>query len=152
MQQPRIWLVEDEQSIADTLVYMLQQEGFQVSVFGRGLPALEAAAHQAPDVAILDVGLPDISGFELCRRLLTRYPALPVLFLTARSERSISCWGWKSALTIISPSRFHHAKSARGCEPCCGGCRSLPRHRRWYASANLCSMSRRRRSAGSASR
>lgn len=41
MQQPRIWLVEDEQSIADTLVYMLQQEGFQVSVFGRGLPALE---------------------------------------------------------------------------------------------------------------
>ena len=86
MQQPRIWLVEDEQSIADTLVYMLQQEGFQVTVFGRGLPALEAAAHQAPDVAILDVGLPDISGFELCRRLLTRYPALPVLFLTARSD------------------------------------------------------------------
>ncbi|STV46891.1 DNA-binding response regulator CreB [Klebsiella pneumoniae] len=65
---------------------LLQQEGFQVSVFGRGLPALEAAAHQAPDVAILDVGLPDISGFELCRRLLTRYPALPVLFLTARSD------------------------------------------------------------------
>ena len=86
MQQPRIWLVEDEQSIADTLVYMLQQEGFQVTVFDRGLPALEAAAHQAPDVAILDVGLPDISGFELCRRLLTRFPALPVLFLTARSD------------------------------------------------------------------
>ena len=46
MQQPRIWLVEDEQSIADTLVYPLQQEGFQVTVFGRGLPALEAAAQQ----------------------------------------------------------------------------------------------------------
>lgn len=57
-----------------------------VTVFDRGLPALEAAAHQAPDVAILDVGLPDISGFELCRRLLTRFPALPVLFLTARSD------------------------------------------------------------------
>ena len=79
MQQPRIWLVEDEQSIADTPVYMLQQEGFGQRLW-RGLPALEAAAHQAPDVAILDVGLPDISGFELCRRLLTRYPALPVLF------------------------------------------------------------------------
>ena len=85
MQQPRIWLVEDEQSIADTLVYMLQQEGFQVSVFGRGLPALEAAAHQAPDVAILDVGLPDISGFELCHRIRAS-SQIPLLFLTARSE------------------------------------------------------------------
>ncbi|EML2227814.1 MULTISPECIES: two-component system response regulator CreB [Enterobacteriaceae] len=86
MQQPRIWLVEDERSIADTLVYMLQQEGFDVTVFERGLPALDAALHQSPDLAILDVGLPDISGFELCRRLLARHPALPLLFLTARSE------------------------------------------------------------------
>lgn len=86
MQQPRIWLVEDELSIADTLVYMLQQEGFVVTAFERGLPVLDAAHHQIPDLAILDVGLPDISGFELCRRLLARYPALPVLFLTARSE------------------------------------------------------------------
>ena len=86
MQQPRIWLVEDEMSIADTLVYMLQQEGFIVTAFERGLPALDAAHHHQPDLAILDVGLPDISGFELCRRLLARYPALPVLFLTARSE------------------------------------------------------------------
>ena len=90
MQQPRIWLVEDEQSIADTLVYMLQQEGFQVSVFGRGLPALEAAAHQAPDVAILDVGLPDISGFELCRRLLTRYPALRISAVENPASRARS--------------------------------------------------------------
>ncbi|MFO5518968.1 response regulator, partial [Klebsiella pneumoniae] len=73
MQQPRIWLVEDEQSIADTLVYMLQQEGFQVSVFGRGLPALEAAAHQAPDVAILDVGLAGISRVGVWRCLLAAY-------------------------------------------------------------------------------
>lgn len=86
MQQPRIWLVEDELSIADTLVYMLQQEGFIVTAFERGLPALDASHHQIPDLAILDVGLPDISGFELCRRLLARHPALPVLFLTARSE------------------------------------------------------------------
>ena len=51
MQQPRIWLVEDEQSIADTLVYMLQQEGFQVTVFDRGLPALEAMTPRAFSVA-----------------------------------------------------------------------------------------------------
>lgn len=86
MQQPLIWLVEDEISIADTLIYMLQQEGFAVKAFGRGLPALDKAQHQLPALAILDVGLPDISGFELCRQLLARHPSLPVLFLTARSD------------------------------------------------------------------
>lgn len=86
MPQPRIWLVEDEASIAETLIYMLQQDGFAVTSFERGLPVLDAAARQLPDLAILDVGLPDISGFELCRRLLARAPGLPVLFLTARSD------------------------------------------------------------------
>ncbi|MBV8871660.1 MAG: two-component system response regulator CreB [Metakosakonia sp.] len=86
MSQPRIWLVEDEASIAETLIYMLQQDGFAVTSFERGLPVLDEAARQLPDLAILDVGLPDISGFELCRRLLARAPGLPVLFLTARSD------------------------------------------------------------------
>ncbi len=86
MQQPMVWLVEDETSIADTLIYMLQQEGFAVKAFERGLPVLEAARRQAPALAILDVGLPDISGFELCRQLLAHHPSLPVLFLTARSD------------------------------------------------------------------
>lgn len=63
MQRETVWLVEDEQGIADTLVYMLQQEGFGVEVFERGLPVLDKARQQVPDVMILDVGLPDISGF-----------------------------------------------------------------------------------------
>ncbi|MDN8601156.1 two-component system response regulator CreB [Citrobacter sp. S2-9] len=86
MQQERVWLVEDEQGIADTLIYMLQQEGFTVEAFERGFPVLEQARSRLPDVIILDVGLPDISGFELCRKLLERHPALPILFLTARSD------------------------------------------------------------------
>lgn len=86
MQQPLIWLVEDEVSIAETLVYMLSQEGFAVKTFERGLSALDEARLCPPALAILDVGLPDISGFELCRRLLALHPSLPVLFLTARSD------------------------------------------------------------------
>jgi CheY-like chemotaxis protein len=48
MQQPVVWLVEDEISIADTLIYMLQQEGFAVKAFERGLPVLEEARRQVP--------------------------------------------------------------------------------------------------------
>lgn len=123
MQQVRVWLVEDEQGIADTLIYMLTQEGFLVEAFERGLPALEKAHFQVPDVAILDVGLPDISGFELCRQLLERHPALPILFLTARSDEvdRIACWGWKSVPMITLQNHSHPAKSAPECERCCGG-------------------------------
>jgi len=86
MSSPTIWLVEDEAAIADTLLYMLQLEGFETRWFPRGVPVLEALPLQVPDLVILDVGLPDINGFELCRRLLALQPDLPVLFLTARSE------------------------------------------------------------------
>ncbi|QGU86409.1 two-component system response regulator CreB [Erwinia sorbitola] len=86
MSSATIWLVEDEAAIADTLLYMLQLEGFETRWFPRGMPLLEALPQQAPDLVILDVGLPDINGFELCRRLLAQQPDLPVLFLTARSE------------------------------------------------------------------
>lgn len=86
MNQTTVWLVEDETSISDALAYVMQLEGFTVRAFERGLPALDAARHALPDLVVLDVGLPDISGFELCRQLLAAHPSLPVLFLTARSE------------------------------------------------------------------
>ncbi|MGN7851140.1 MULTISPECIES: two-component system response regulator CreB [Serratia] len=85
--KPVLWLVEDEPSIADTLVYTLESEGFEVRWFERAEPALQALAQEgAPALAILDVGLPDINGFELCRRLLAQAADLPILFLTARSD------------------------------------------------------------------
>ncbi len=64
MQQPQVWLVEDEQGIADTLIYTLQLEGFTVELFARGLPALEKARQQRPDAVILDVGLPDTAALS----------------------------------------------------------------------------------------
>ena len=114
MQRETVWLVEDEQGIADTLVYMLQQEGFGVEVFERGLPVLDKARQQVPDVMILDVGLPDISGFELCRQLLALHPALPVLFLTARSEEVDRLLGLEIGADDMWLNRFHPAKCAQG--------------------------------------
>lgn len=127
MQQPLIWLVEDEQGIADTLIYMLQQEGFSVEAFERGFPVLEKSRQQCPDAIILDVGLPDISGFELCRRLLERHPALPILFLTARSDEVDRLLGRKLARMTMLPSLSRRVKCARVCVRCCGGCKNSPR-------------------------
>ncbi len=84
MQRPVILIVEDEPGIADTLQYALRTEGFEP----RWCAAGEAALTQADDAAlvILDVGLPDISGFEVFKRLRAREPTLPILFLTARAD------------------------------------------------------------------
>lgn len=82
---PLIWLVEDEASIADTLIYTLRTDGFVVEWFERGLPVLERLDAVTPALVILDVGLPDINGFELYRRIMSRVD-IPLMFLTARSE------------------------------------------------------------------
>ncbi len=84
--KPVIWLVEDEASIADTLIYTLETEGFSVTWFERGEPVLAALKQGMPTLAILDVGLPDINGFELCKKILLQTEDLPIIFLTARSE------------------------------------------------------------------
>ncbi|WP_439860016.1 two-component system response regulator CreB [Pseudomonas sp. MBLB4136] len=80
---PHILIVEDEAAIADTLVYALQAEGFATSWLSLAGEALERLACEPFDLVILDVGLPDISGFEACKRL-RRFSEVPVIFLTAR--------------------------------------------------------------------
>ncbi len=85
MQKRLIWLVEDEASIADTLIYALQTDGFELEGFPLGQPLLARLEQTRPDFLILDVGLPDISGFELCKRVRA-LTDIPLMFLTARSE------------------------------------------------------------------
>ena len=80
---PHILIVEDEAAIADTLVYALQAEGYTTTWLQLAEPALALQARSPADLLILDVGLPDISGFEACKRL-RRFSEVPVIFLTAR--------------------------------------------------------------------
>lgn len=79
----RILLVEDEPAIADTLVYALETECFTVTHAITGADALAAATRVPHDFAILDIGLPDMTGLDVCRRL-RETSSIPVLFLTAR--------------------------------------------------------------------
>lgn len=80
----RILVVEDEPAIADTISYALSTDGFQPVWSATGEAALEEVARGGIALIILDVGLPDINGFELFKEL-TRFTSAPVIFLTARS-------------------------------------------------------------------
>lgn len=80
---PHVLLVEDEPAIADTLIYALETECFAVTHSLTGNDGLTAARSTAFDFAILDIGLPDMTGLEVCRRL-RQISTIPVLFLTAR--------------------------------------------------------------------
>lgn len=82
---PHILIVEDEAAIADTLIFALQSEGFTTTWLSLAEQALAEQQRNPADLLILDVGLPDISGFEACKRL-RRFSEVPVIFLTARSE------------------------------------------------------------------
>ena len=82
---PQILVVEDEPAIADTVVYALSTDGFAPHWAGSGEAALVAAAATPFALAIVDIGLPDMNGFDLFRQLAAAHPGLPVIFLTARS-------------------------------------------------------------------
>jgi len=84
--KPRILVVEDEPSIADTIVYALATDDFEPHWCATGAAALQAAGAHPAALAVLDVGLPDINGFELFKRLQRLDPSLPAIFLTARSS------------------------------------------------------------------
>lgn len=79
----KIVVVEDEVAIADTIVYALRTESFVPLWFGTGRDALEAIALETPALVVLDIGLPDMSGFDVCREL-RRTSSVPVIFLTSR--------------------------------------------------------------------
>ena len=86
MRRPRILLVEDEVHIARGLVFNLESEGCAVTHVETGEDALAAVGENGFALVVLDVMLPGIDGFEVCRRLRQRDPRLPILMLTARTE------------------------------------------------------------------
>jgi DNA-binding response OmpR family regulator len=81
----KILLVDDEVLITDSLSYSLQREGFEVRSVIDGAQALKSIPEFEPDLIVLDLILPDMSGFEVCRRLRATTNT-PVIMLTARSE------------------------------------------------------------------
>lgn len=81
----RILVVEDEPEIAEVVKAYLLRENFQVEVKGDGVSAVSAAERELPSLMIVDVGLPEMNGFEVYRKIAER-GHVPTIFLTARSE------------------------------------------------------------------
>ena len=84
-QKPTILVVEDEPTLIDTLEYNLTRQGYAVSIASDGFKALELARSLRPDLIVLDVMLPGLDGFEICR-ILRREMNVPILMLTARDD------------------------------------------------------------------
>lgn len=80
-----ILVVEDESALAESIAYSLEVEGFAVAIAGTGPAGLEMARRLDPDLVVLDVMLPGMSGLDLCRRIRAS-SAVPIIMLTARDS------------------------------------------------------------------
>ncbi|MGC9467927.1 MAG: GGDEF domain-containing response regulator [Anaerolineae bacterium] len=90
MSEGRILVVEDDADIGNMLQLYFTSEGYEVHLAPRGSVALDLARQQMPNVIVLDIMLPDIDGYEVCRQLRTnlRTSHIPIIFLTQKDERN----------------------------------------------------------------
>lgn len=90
MSKARLLIVEDDFDISNMLQIYFSGQGYDVDVAARGSVALEKTRHNLPHLIVLDIMLPDIDGFEVCRvlRTNTRTSHVPIIFLTQKDERS----------------------------------------------------------------
>jgi two-component system response regulator ChvI len=82
----RVAVVEDEDTIREGICVALGRDGYDPQGFEDGKTAWEAFERRLPDLAVLDIGVPQMDGLELCRRLRTRSERLPIIFVTSRDE------------------------------------------------------------------
>ena len=90
MSSGRILIVEDDYDISNMLRIFFSNEGYQVEIAGRGNDALDKCRKKLPDLVVLDIMLPDMDGYAICRamRSTTRTSHIPIIFLTQKDERS----------------------------------------------------------------
>lgn len=86
MKRDRVLIVEDEPAVARGLEYALKEEGFEVFWARTGAQAVEITGRKHPDLITLDLRLPDMSGYDVCRALRTQNHRQPILMLTAKDE------------------------------------------------------------------
>ena len=104
----KILIIEDDQRIAQLLTRGLTNKGFEIEVAYNGLLGLRRAQAVSFDLVILDINLPEMSGYEVCKRIRETKPALPILMLTAMSEMEDKIEGFEAGTDdyIVKPFDF----------------------------------------------
>src|SRR6201981_2371181 len=82
----RILIVEDEPNMVAGLRDNFEFEGYQVITAGDGVAGLQRALSDSPDLVVLDVMMPRMSGLDVCKQLKSKRPAIPIIMLTARGQ------------------------------------------------------------------
>jgi len=108
MQERRILLIEDEKKIADTLKLGLSENGFLVEAAYDGLIGLKLFERQPFSLVVLDINLPGLNGYELCKTIRARNSHIPIIMLTALSSLSDKIEGYDAGADdyIIKPFEF----------------------------------------------
>ena len=109
---PLILVVEDDTDVADTIRRQLSSAGFEVIVTHRGADALEIAKRGRPDLIMLDVKMPGMSGFEVCRhvRANPRLADIPILFLTGKKDISDKIEGFEAGADDYLVKPYDHTE------------------------------------------
>lgn len=105
----KVLIVDDEPDLVETLTLMLKKQGFRVSSASTGIEGLEKAKQELPDIIILDLMMPEMDGFEMCKQLKSSEETsrIPIIILTARSdtEARFKTFKYKADEYIVKP--FH---------------------------------------------
>jgi len=118
-QQPRhLLVVDDEQPLARLVADYLTRDGFSVSLAFDGPAAVQAARDRAPDVVVLDLGLPGLDGIEVCRQLRT-FTDCYVIMLTARTDEVDKLIGLSVGADDYMTKPFSPRELLPGCTSCC---------------------------------
>ena len=106
----KILIVDDEQDIVETLTFMLKQRGYECIFAYDGETGLKLAKEEAPDLIILDVMMPKINGYKICRLLKydARYKNIPIIMVTARGQEQDKAIGEETGADeyITKPFEF----------------------------------------------
>ncbi|OGP06105.1 MAG: hypothetical protein A2Z91_05960 [Deltaproteobacteria bacterium GWA2_38_16] len=108
----RILLVDDEKDLVDVIRVLLESKGYQVSEAYNGIDGLEKAKKEKPDLILLDVMMPGLNGYQVCRELKKdpKYKTIPIVMLTAKAQESDRFWGVESGADDYLTKPFEAAR------------------------------------------